>query len=94
MISTEENVYRVALAEIKKIVNRNMIKLKTSQRIALEEFFYSGKSISQLSRESKTSRSSINYGLRKGIENLKELITEDIGSEEIDRLSKLLIKSR
>ncbi|PIP49601.1 MAG: hypothetical protein COX13_03035 [Caldiserica bacterium CG23_combo_of_CG06-09_8_20_14_all_35_60] len=80
------------MKEIKEIIRRNLMKLKNSERTVIEEVFFRGKNITQISKDLKVSRSCINYRLKKGMTNLKKLIVEEIGVDNVERLIKSTIK--
>lgn len=68
------------------------MKLKNSERTVIEEVFFRDKNITQISKDLKVSRSRINYRLKKGMTNLKKLIVEEIGVDNVERLIKSTIK--
>jgi DNA-directed RNA polymerase specialized sigma subunit len=92
MISIKENIYEGAIREMTEIIKRNLIKLKDSERDTIEEVFFKGKNITQVSKDLKVSRSCINYRLKKGMENLKQLIVKEIGIKNVERLIKATTK--
>jgi len=93
MISIKENIYEASIGEITEIIRRNLMKLKDSERDTIEEVFFKGKNIARISKDLKVSRSCINYRLKKGMENLKQLIVKEIGIKDVERLIKATIKS-
>ncbi len=92
MISIKENIYEASIGEITEIIRRNLMKLKDSERDTIEEVFFKGKNIARIPKDLKVSRSCINYRLKKGMENLKQLIVKEIGIKDVERLIKATIK--
>ena len=74
--------------EVKFLIRRHVAKLPEKERAAVVKIFFENKTVYLAAKELKISRHALKYRLEKAKNEMRKSITEEIGTERIEKLLK------